>query len=734
VSIVERQPAGASSGTSPERLLVPGRNCWRLEHAGRLAFFIDAAPYFAAVRAALRLAKRSVFILGWDFDRGIRLVPEGANDGYPEALGEFLKEIVKRERALHMYVLSWDFAMLYAGDREWMPLYKLGWKTHPRPRLEFRLDARHPFSGSHHQKVIVIDDAVAFVGGLDLTHGRWDTPEHPRIQPFRLDVRGRQSRPNHDVQAIVDAGAARALGELCRDRWQRATGKRPLEAVPPPADVWPACVAPEIDNLEVAISRTDPGYVTQAPVLEIRALYTDAIRAAQRSLYLENQYFSSSVLGAVLEARLKEPDPPEVVVVSRLTEEGWLEARTMGLLRAHLHRTLRAVDHRGRYRLLYPHIPGLVRPDLLNVHSKVLIADDALASVGSANFNNRSMGFDTECNIAIEARGDPRIRRVIANLRNRLLAEHLETQTGIVADELARQSGSIVRTIEALRRPGRTLEPVNPTVTEDVERLLPASVFVDPERPIDLEEMVVEFVPPRERKSVAARVAQFTAALLVVAAIAATWRWTPLREWIQLGAVIDAGREAAQAPQARPIVLITYVIAGFIAFPVTVLVACTGLMLGPVVGGLYAYVGALLNAAATFWLGWRMGRDNVRRIAGERLNRITHRLANGAAAVAMLRLLPVAGYPTVNLVAGASRLRFGRFLAGTALGIAPGVALTVVFVDRVDAAIRDPAPGTLISLAVVTAILIGGALLVWRRFGHAHQAVRRTKGERPEQH
>ena len=124
-----------------ERLLQPGRNCWRIERAHRLAFFIDGASYFAALRSAIARAKRSVFIVGWDFDSRIHLVPEGANDGFPEPLGDFLKEVVRRERKLHMYVLSWDFAIVFAGDREWLPLYKFGWKTHPRPRLAFHLDA-----------------------------------------------------------------------------------------------------------------------------------------------------------------------------------------------------------------------------------------------------------------------------------------------------------------------------------------------------------------------------------------------------------------------------------------------------------------------------------------------------------------------------------------------------------------------------------------------------------------
>jgi hypothetical protein len=67
------------------------------------------------VRSAIAQAKRSVFILAWDFDSRIRLVPQGANDGYPEDLGEFLKEVARRQRDLRMYILSWDFVSSLPG-------------------------------------------------------------------------------------------------------------------------------------------------------------------------------------------------------------------------------------------------------------------------------------------------------------------------------------------------------------------------------------------------------------------------------------------------------------------------------------------------------------------------------------------------------------------------------------------------------------------------------------------
>ena len=694
-------------------LLVPGRNCWRVERARRLAFFVDGADYFAAVRSAIAQARRSVFILAWDFDTRIRLVPEGANDGLPEELGEFLKTVVRRAPDLHMYVLSWDFAMLYVGDREFLPLYKLGWKTHPVPRLSFYLDGRHPISSSHHQKVVVVDDAVAFVGGLDLTHGRWDTHEHLRDQPYRLDAQGRQSRPNHDVQAIVDGAAAGALGDLCRDRWQRATRKRP----PPPdagphGDPWPRGLAPEIEDIDVAIARTDPGYVKGPPVEEIKQLYADAIAGARHALYLENQYFSSSVVGAALERRLTAPEPPEIVVVSRLTEEGWLESRTMGTLRALLHRRLEQADESGRYRLYYPYIPGLERPDLLNVHSKVLVMDDELCSVGSANFNNRSMGFDTECNIAIEALGEERVRRVIAGLRDRLIAEHMAISRERVEAGIA-QAGSVIRAIESLRGPGRTLAPIAPEVTPDMEELLSASALVDPERPASADELIDEFVLPDERASVAGRIARFSTGIIVLAVAAAAWRWSPLHEWVSLRDLVGEARGLSASPVAAIVVLAGYAIGGLVFAPLALLVVITAFLFGPVFAAVCAMAGALVNAAVTYGVGRLVGRQAVRRIAGHRLNRITRHLARkNILAVAALRVLPIASFPTVNAVAGASRLRARTFLLGTAVGVAPGIALMVTFVDILRAAVSRPGLVTysLLAVAVVATLLVSNDL------------------------
>jgi phosphatidylserine/phosphatidylglycerophosphate/cardiolipin synthase-like enzyme len=165
-------------------MLVEGKNCWRRVRANRAAFLIDGAAYFDAfARAALR-AQRSILIVGWDFNSRARLWCDEAPQDVPPVLGDFLDTLVKRTRTLKIHILDWDFPLIYGVNREAPPIFGLGWK--PRHRIQLRFDPDFPTGGSQHQKIIVIDDAIAFSGGMDLAADRWDTPEHRADDPRRL--------------------------------------------------------------------------------------------------------------------------------------------------------------------------------------------------------------------------------------------------------------------------------------------------------------------------------------------------------------------------------------------------------------------------------------------------------------------------------------------------------------------------------------------------------------------
>ncbi|MCM5681995.1 VTT domain-containing protein [Schlegelella sp. S2-27] len=704
----DRSPASAA-------VLRPGHNCWRLESARRVAFLIDGQDYFSAVRSALSQARHSIYILGWDIDSRMKLVPE-ANDGLPEPLGEFLDAIVARKHGVQARVLSWDFAMLFALEREWLTTYKLDWLTHRH--LRFRLDDRHPFGASHHQKVVVVDDTVAFVSGFDLTRCRWDTPAHAPDDPRRVDPDGKPYAPFHDVGAVVEGDVARALGQLARDRWSRATGVRahpPLQTAHAPP--WPPGLKPDLEDVRVAIARTAPRFDGHEAVEEVRHLHLDAIASARRWLYLENQYFSSAAVGKALEQRLAEAEGPEVVLVTPQRESGWLEETTMGVLRSRLHRRLGAADRHGRYRPYCPSLPALGE-QCLNVHSKVMTVDDELLTVGSANLSNRSMGFDTECNLVIEAAcqrdGDcaQRVRGAVAALRNRLLAEHLAITPDVVA-ATTRERGSLVAAIEALRGTGRTLRPAHPEVSSELDALVPDSALIDPEAPLDPDRFVAEFVPPETKPRVSRRVVTMAAAAALLGTLAAAWRLTPLNELLDLATLAALAERLREQPMAPLLTLLAYVVGGLLVMPVTALIAVTGIVFGPLLGIVYAVAGALSSAAVTYGLGRLLGRDAVRRFAGRRINRLSRQLARrGVVAMTVLRMLPVAPFTVVNVVAGASQISLRDYLLGTLLGMAPGICATVLFANGIVDAVRSPDLGNLTFLAIVVAVVVAASLLL----------------------
>jgi phospholipase D1/2 len=700
------QPTNPSPSFSG--LLQPGRNCWRIEHARRFSMLVDAQAYFRAVRAAIRNARHSVFILSWDIDSRTWLVPEGANDGYPEPLGDFLHKVVASRPDLHVYVLNWDFAMLYALEREWLPVYKMDWRTHRR--LAFRLDPRHPIGGSHHQKVVVVDDSIAFVGGLDLTRARWDTVEHACDAPLRRDSDGKPHGPFHDVQALVDGDAARALGELARTRWQQADGG-PAVALNEAAayDPWPEEVEPDLCDVAVAISRTEPAFEGRSGVHEVRQLHLDAIAAARENLFFENQYFTSGMIADALAERLEKSDAPEVMVISPQTQSGWLEQATMGVLRARAHQRLKAADQHDRYRMYCPQLP-CNNGQCLNVHSKVFAVDDELFSIGSANLSSRSMALDTECNLTIEARGGERIRAAIAHMRNRLLAEHMDT-TPEAVDAQLRQQSSLHRAIEALRHSERTLRPMEPTITPELDALIPERALFDPEQPIDPDELVGQFVPREERKPVPRRLVGIGLLAIVLALLAVAWRWTPLREWINLGSLVAFARSLEGLPFTPLAVVASYVAAGLAMVPVMLLIAVTGIVFGPLYGSLYAIGGTMLSAVVTYGIGHWLGHDTVRKMLGPRINSLSQRIGKrGLLAMVVIRMLPVAPFTVVNVVAGASHIGLRDYLIGTFIGMLPGITLTVTFVHHLAEAVRNPSAGTVAVLGIVAAAIIALAM------------------------
>jgi uncharacterized membrane protein YdjX (TVP38/TMEM64 family) len=199
--------------------------------------------------------------------------------------------------------------------------------------------------------------------------------------------------------------------------------------------------------------------------------------------------------------------------------------------------------------------------------------------------------------------------------------------------------------------------------------------------------------------------------LALLAGLALAWRTTPLHEWLALDRLVALGEALREHAWAPLVVVLAFVGAGLVAFPLLVLVAVAALVFGPVLGPLYTIVGATLSAAVTFAIGRKLGRQTVRVLAGRRVNDLSRRLAKrGLLAIAFVRMLPIAPFSIVNVVAGASHIRWSDFLLGTIIGLLPGILTMSFFIDRAIAAVRQPGPATFALLALAVAFIV---LLAW---------------------
>ena len=700
----------------PTSLFRPGENCCAAVRAARAAFLVDGEAYFDAFVRACERAERTIVILGWDFDS--RMVLRFNEDGSPrETLGAFLNGLCHRNRHLRISILDWDFPVVFGGDREYSPIFGLNWEPHRH--IQFRFDDTHPVAGSHHQKIVVIDDKVAFAGGLDLTNKRWDSPAHKPGDPRRT-FDDAPYPPFHDVMAAVDGDAARALLDIARARWRAATHHELKPAKRARGDPWPPDLPVEMRDVSVSVACTLPPGPETAGVHQVESLYLDMIARAQRYIYIENQYFTSDSVGQALKARLADPEGPEIVLVTRLLSHGWLEENTMTVLRTRLVRMLREADVHGRFKAYYPHVECLDEGTCLDLHSKVMIVDDEWLRVGSSNLSNRSMGVDTEADVTIEAEGRKEVREAVRAFRDRLMAEH----AGVPVEEwtaATKRASSLAAAVDEVSvGPRRLVELETPEVSEAV---MAAAAIGDMEKPISLDVLVqglahdettqLPVQSPRRRLAVLGTVG------LVVLGMLAMWRYSPLAHLVTADSVIDVADTLSTHWWAPLVLILAYTPACMVMFPRPLITMAAVVVFGPVHGLAYAMTGVLLAGVVGYFVGRLVHRDSVRRLAGPRLARVTGVLQRrGILAVTLVRFVPIAPYAVVNVVMGAMRIKFWHFLLGTFLGMLPGAIAATVLSDQAAEFLRDPArvnPWLVAGAAAAFALLAwsGHRLLKW---------------------
>jgi uncharacterized membrane protein YdjX (TVP38/TMEM64 family) len=494
-------------------------------------------------------------------------------------------------------------------------------------------------------------------------------------------------------------------------------------------------VVPDFTDVDIGVMRTRAALEdAHLEIREIERSTVAAIACAERFVYIENQYITARAACDALAARMREVPALEVVVVTTREPGGWLEANTMGVGRQQFMAMFDEPDLAARIRFVAPVARALARGasaeerDLsIHVHAKVLVVDDRFLRIGSSNLNNRSMGFDTECDLGIEA-ASARQRRAIATLRNRLIAEHWGSDADAVeaafacdtrlADALAALPERPVYSTAHRARRAR-LKPwqriaraparrqVVPIEREPQVETGLVTQLGDPERAVSTQELVAQAVGIQDARPILRTVTAL--ALVALAAVALVALDRAGFGILDLGARFVAAIEGLESsPWRVPLVLAAFVVGSTIAVPILAMIGATVLALGPALGFACSACGVLLAASSTFGIGRLLGREPVRRWLGSRLDTLEERLKRrGVIAVALLRKVPIAPFTFVNLAIGAVGVSYVDFIAGTALGMLPGIAAFSFVSESAIEAWRSPTPGNVALIAAAVVVWIG---------------------------
>jgi phosphatidylserine/phosphatidylglycerophosphate/cardiolipin synthase-like enzyme len=474
----------------------------------KTCLLIDGRNYYREFYRAAKKARSFILIAGWQFDSTVKILrgqDAGAAEGDIEFLS-FLNSLSRNNDQLEIYVLAWDFSALFALDREWFQAWTFNWTANSR--VYFSFDSNHPVGASHHQKFVIIDGQMAFVGGMDIRSGVWDGRDHRADNPDRIDEEGLPYEPYHDIQSFHIGQVADALTALFIQRWKDSTSEELNLDIPGDIVSFGVEDAIALPAEKVAISRTKAFTIDNNDewIREIRSLYLDAIDAAEKLIYIENQYFSSQAVYKALMDRMNDTNRSrlQIILITPRAHHSFLEDISIGNAEQKIFHSLMETASRAGHRIGIYHTlaQGSKNGETMStyIHAKLMIVDDRFITVGSANLSNRSMGLDTELNVAWDAAEEnsgEELVRSIRSVRAGLLEEHIgknvaydlegvESQNGLVdfLNGLAGNSESRLRQYDEKEFIKNNKSPENPK---------PKDFALDPERPV-VEENIYELI------------------------------------------------------------------------------------------------------------------------------------------------------------------------------------------------------------------------------------------------
>jgi phospholipase D1/2 len=657
------------------------KNCWKIGEGSQVSILVDSSNYYGALYEAICKAKHSLFILGWDIDSRIELM-RGQEIAKADEPADFFHLICKAARenpSLQIYLNRWNYSLFFASQRE--PFWVRKWTHCNLSNIHVCLDGVIPMAACHHQKVVVIDDEIAFWGGMDVALGRWDWRQHHINNSYREDPSGLPDPekkisygPYHDIQAIVSGPVVRAFSELVRERWTKASAIEPapifLRAVERLPQTWPESFPPQFKNIPMVLARTIPPILGEEPVSEVLSSFIDEIAQAENFIYIENQYLACERIAKALNRQLLAKPSLRILAVSCDKPQGIMERKAMWGGRVIFHDILKKGGVSERILLAYPVSKEHGNEESIHIHSKIMIIDDQFLRLGSSNIANRSMGMDTELDVTIIGT-DVESRQKIEAIRNDLIREHCGREIDDIQSIIS-NAHPVSTFIEDRKTSRQHLRRLDDERYRN-EKFVPlARFFGDPIKPFI--PMGITHILHRNKEShFVISVWTIIIFLLFLGITGLVLEFSSLSHYISADGIAKIFENLSSSPLSLLYATGLYTTGSVIFFPLTAMTGAAVAVFGPLKGIAISFSGALFGGIIGFFVGRLIGIGRLERVFGRKTPIIMQKIKGaGLSGVTLMRLLPIAPYPLVNMVFGVSGVSLINFIAGTIMGLIPG--------------------------------------------------------------
>lgn len=655
--------------------------CSTQKQADKVKFLIDGENYFKHFMAAAKLARESIFILGWDFHKDALLQPDKSDS---LTLGVFLEDLVEQCHTLEIFILIWDFSWFCAKDRDLDPILPLGWPQHPR--IHFHYANYHPEFASIHEKIVCIDRRLAITGSMDLTAHRWDLRNHPFECPERVLPDGRFYDPQHEVSVMITGPLVTALWELCKQRWVDNVSAVSLPEDPlPQTEPWPDCSSIDISAIDCMVCRTQPQYQEQTEIQEIRKRLLELIGHANHRIYIENQYFTDETIADALIARLAEREGPEIILLLPGSTVGPFENEAIIKQQTALIERLKRNDPFERLLVRVAVTRSGTQTKKIFIHSKLMIVDDTYLHLGSSNLNKRSMVLDTECDLSFVATTESH-RNALRTLLHTLLDEHIQLPAGLLSDEIAPDISVQPMIVNAQEKGNRWLAEYALNRKPDSISQFAAAVG-DPCGKIKGGTLVqtllgVSTTSDKRNGTYSSKILgllPYIGSLIAVVAIGYFWEelFPVDTENMHQHAALMSGYEWHIKVF---LTTLAFIALASLCCPVNLLLLFVSALFSPLWALCINFIGIAGSLMLTYPIGVYVKKYFGAALTEHFSKPLIERLRKGSVIeIALLRMLPVAPFCFVNISAGYFSIPVARYIQGSLLGMLPVLLLITFF-------------------------------------------------------